>query len=292
MVLGVLLGLVLVLTLASCAFNVVTSDPNVPVAKLWHGRFQGGTAYRQWGAAGRPVILLGGFLEPSFVWQGVGPLLARRHRVFALDLRGFGYSQRRGPYTLAGWADQVRAFIAAKHLSRPVVVGHSLGAAVAVELARTHDASRAVLLDGDAIAIGGPPRIVRTAFIRSPFFTTAFRIVTHWPWAVKRILKGAYGPSHPPLGPQVSRWTDQFRAQGARTALQSLGEGGIAGFTRSGLRALHIRARVVWGAKDTVDAVSEGRRSARDLQAPFTVIPGAGHLSMLVAPAAVARAIG
>ena len=282
----------MLVTAASVVFNLATSDANVPVHELWHGRFQDGTAYRQWGTSGRAVILLGGFLEPSFVWQGVGPRLARHERVYALDLRGFGYSERRGPYTLAGWADQVQQFVAAKRLGHPVVVGHSLGAAVAVELARRGVASRAVLLDGDGVSVGGPPRFVRTALVHSPFFTTIFRIAVRWPWAVKRILKGAYGPRHPPLDPQVPRWTEQFRARDARRGLQKLAANGIAGFTRPQLRALHIRSSVVWGADDTVDEVGEGRKTASDLRTRFVLIPNAGHLSMLSAPAAVARAIG
>ena len=287
-----LLGLVVLVTAASVAFNLATSDANVPVGELWHGRFQDGTAYRQWGTSGQAVILVGGFLEPSFVWQGVGPLLARRGRVYALDLRGFGYSERRGPYTLAGWADQVQHFVAAKRLGHPIVVGHSLGAAVAVELARRGVASRAVLLDGDGVSIGGPPRFLRTALVHSPFFTSIFRIAVRWPWAVKRILASAYGPRHPPLAPQVPRWTEQFRARDARQGLQKLAANGIAGFTRAQLRALHVRSLVVWAADDTVDSVAEGRATARDLRTRFVVIPQAGHLSMLSAPAAVARAIG
>ena len=50
-------------------------------------------------------------------------------------------------------------------------------------------------------------------------------------------------------------------------------------------------ALVVWGANDDVDPVASGRQGARDLRARFVLIPNAGHLSMLVAPTAVARAI-
>jgi pimeloyl-ACP methyl ester carboxylesterase len=45
------------------------------------------------------------------------------------------------------------------------------------------------------------------------------------------------------------------------------------------------------GARDTVDSVSAGRRSAAALRAPFRLLPGAGHLSMLAAPNAIAHAI-
>lgn len=291
---GIVLGLIAVVTLASIVFNLATSDPNVPVQRLWHGKFVEAagvkTAYRTWGAHGTPVVLLGGFFEPSFVWDRVGRLLARRHRVYAFDFDGFGYTERRGPWTLGEWLDQLRGFERAFHLHRPIVVGHSLGAAVAVSAAIDGDASRAVLLDGDALKIGGPPHFVRWAILHSPFFTTAFRLAPHAGWLVKRIVANAYGPGPRPNVP-TTWWTRPLRAKDARRALQGMLSHGIAGLDRSVLLSSHIRATVVFGADDHVDSPSAGRRTARDLHAPFVLIPRAGHLSMLQAPAAVAHAI-
>jgi len=48
---------------------------------------------------------------------------------------------------------------------------------------------------------------------------------------------------------------------------------------------------VLWGADDSVDSPSAGRETARLLRTRFVAIPHAGHLSMLAAPGAVARAI-
>jgi pimeloyl-ACP methyl ester carboxylesterase len=262
------------------------------VRELWHGKTIDGTAYRQWGSSGTPIVLIGGFLEPSFVWEKVAPLLAHGHRVYALDLDGFGYTERRGPWTLQHWGDQVQAFFKALGLTKPIVVGHSLGAAVAVELARRGDASRIVLLDGDALRGGGPPRVVTEALVKSPFFTTIYRFLLRSPWAVKRLIENAYGPNHPPItNAEIRRWTDPFRAKDARQALEGMAQHGIAGVRRQDLRQLHVPALVVWGAKDDVDPVSAGRQSARDLRARFVLVPHAGHLSLLVAPTAVARAI-
>jgi pimeloyl-ACP methyl ester carboxylesterase len=291
-ILYTLLGLVVALTLASVVYNAATADARIPVGELWHGKTIGGTAYRQWGTSGTPIVLLGGFIEPSFVWEKVGPLLAQGHRVYALDLDGFGYTERRGPWTLKHWGDQVQAFCKALGLTKPIVVGHSLGAAVAVELARRGLASRIVLLDGDALRGGGPPRVVTKALVNSPFFTTIYRFVLRSPWAVKRILESAYGPNHRPIDTaEIRRWTNPFRAKDARRALEGMAQNGIAGFTRQDLRRLRVPALVVWGANDDVDPVASGRQSARDLRARFVLVPRAVHLSMLVAATAVARAI-
>jgi pimeloyl-ACP methyl ester carboxylesterase len=294
--LGVVVGLVVVATLASVAYNAATSDPNVPVQKLWHGKFARTdgylTAYRVWGSGDRSVVLIGGFIEPTFVWDQVAPLLARGYHVYALDLDGFGYTERHGPWTLAHWGDQVQAFIRAEGLKRPIVIGHSLGAAIAVETARRGLASRIVLVDGDALKSGGPPRLLRVALVHSPFFTTIYRFLLRSPWVIKRILKTAYGAEHPALdSAEVKRWTDPFRAAGALHALQGIAKNGIAGFTHAQLRAMRVRALVVWGAGDTVDSVSSGRAAAHDLRARFVEVQRAGHLSMLAAARSVAAAI-
>ena len=287
-----LLGLAVALTLASVIYNAATADASVPVRELWHGKTIDGTAYRQWGASGTPVVLIGGFLEPSFVWEKVAPLLARGHRVYALDLDGFGYTERRGPWTLEHWGDQVQAFCRSLGLTKPIVVGHSLGAAVAAELARRGVASKIVLVDGDALRGGGPPRWVTTALVNSPFFTTIYRFLLRSPWAVKRLIANAYGPHHPTItGAEIRRWTDPFRAEDARRAIEGMAKHGIAGLTRPELRRLRVPALVVWGASDNVDPVAVGRQSARDLRAPFVLVHGAGHLSMLAAAHAVAAAI-
>ena len=293
---GVIVGLVLLVTLGSIAYNLATSDPNVPVKQLWHGKLVRTdgylTAYREWGSGSKSVVLVGGFLEPTFVWDKVAPLLSLGFHVYALDLDGFGYTERHGPWTLAHWGDQVQAFMRARGIRRPIVIGHSLGAAVAVETARRGVASGIVLVDGDALRSGGPPRLVRTVLARSPFFTTAYRFLLRSPWAIKRLLRMAYGAHHPKLDKaEISRWTDPFRAAGARHALQGIVQNGIPGFTHARLRQVHVPALVVWGASDSIDPASAGRASARDLKARFVEVPRAGHLSMLAAAHDIVTAI-
>lgn len=288
----------LALTGSSLLFNLATAGRDVAPRKLYPGPFArvDGTelAYRAWGSHGSPVLLLGGFLEPSWVWHEVGPRLARRHRVYALDLPPFGYSDRRGPFTLAHWAELVQGFELRLRLHRPVVVGHSLGAAVAVSVVERApaDAAGIVLLDGDALPGGGGAAWLSHLLV-PPWYTSLYRIATDWDWLFRRGLHAAWGSgSPPPFTPAfVEEWERPFRVRGTAAAFASMLRYGIQGVSVSTLARIRVRSLVAWGRDDTVDSPAAGRRTASLLHAPFVAISGAGHLSMLARPSLVTDAI-
>lgn len=292
----VLLELLAVLTIGSLVYNAATADSVKPATSLYRGPFARVdgklVAYRRWGTHGTPIILLGGFVVPSSVWKGVGELLGRDHRVFALDLPPFGYSERKGPYTLRGWVDIVRAFETRFDLHRPVLVGHSLSAAVVVADALWHraDSNGIVLLDGDAISAGAAPSWVGKVLV-GPWVTSLYRLATRSDWVFRRGLAGAY-PHHPPFTRAfLDEWKRPFQVQGTLDAFRAMSRYGIQGFQLSRLRSVKVPALVLWGAQDTVDSVPAGRKSAQALRAPFHLLAGAGHLSMLAAAGAIAGEI-
>jgi pimeloyl-ACP methyl ester carboxylesterase len=293
----VLLSIFVLGTLFSLVYNLATNGDQKPASALYPGPYVQidgrQVAYRELGAQGSPIILLGGFAEPSWVWKPVMQRLALGHRVYALDLPPFGYSERNGPYSLAGWTQLVRDFAAHFGLRRPLVVGHSLGAAVAVNvgLQEPADTAGVVLLDGDALPVGGPHWIANL-FI-NPYYTTLFRLVTHADWLVHKVLVQAYGPDRPPItSVQVDAFERPFRVDGTEKGFHDLFHGGVQGLTLADLRRLRVPRIVVWGQHDTVDDLKAGRTSAQALGVKLTVIPRAGHLSMLDEPAVVAQAIG
>lgn len=290
-------ALVVLSTLASLGYNAATAGRDVAASKLYAGPYAevDGTqlAYRRWGTHGTPIVLLGGFIEPAWVWHEVGPLLGRTHRVYAVDLPPFGYSQRRGPFTLAHWTALVDGFDRHLGISRPVVVGHSLGAAVAVSLATQvpKDVAGIVLLDGDALPAGGSGAWL-SHLLLPPWYTSLYRIATGWDWIFRKGLDNAWGSSSPPFTKAfIDEWERPFRVSGTASAFASMLGHGIQGVSTSTIARVSVPRLVAWGTHDTVDSVSAGRRTAALMHARFVEIPGAGHLSMLARPALVARAI-
>ena len=104
------------------------------------------------GPAGAPGLLLHhGLASSSHIWDLMLPRLSRTFRVVAYDARGHGLSGK--PSSRYGFDPTVAdaaAAIRATGLRRPVVVGHSWGALVALALAarRPRTVSGAVLVDG------------------------------------------------------------------------------------------------------------------------------------------------
>ncbi|HHS97812.1 MAG TPA: alpha/beta fold hydrolase [Chloroflexi bacterium] len=85
---------------------------------------------------GRPLILIHGWLGSWRYWVPTMDDLSDRYRTYALDLWGFGDSDRRqGGYTLSEYVAQVRRFMDEMGIVRAPLVGHALGGVVALRLA-------------------------------------------------------------------------------------------------------------------------------------------------------------
>ncbi len=85
---------------------------------------------------GQPVVLLHGLGDSGPDWAPVVEGLAAAFRVFVVDLRGHGDSDRPGDYSFELMRDDVLGFLAAMRLERVALVGHSMGAVVAVLVAQ------------------------------------------------------------------------------------------------------------------------------------------------------------
>jgi pimeloyl-ACP methyl ester carboxylesterase len=115
-------------------------------------------AVREWPGEGPSILLLHGLASSSHIWDLVAPRLAPRFRVVAYDQRGHGLSGKPSSgYGFDRLIADATAVIRTFGLSRPVVVGHSWGANVALQLAvdRAHLVSGDVLVDGGFLSMRG-----------------------------------------------------------------------------------------------------------------------------------------
>jgi pimeloyl-ACP methyl ester carboxylesterase len=118
-----------------CESDIACSDPNLSLRVL------------EWSKEGMPCIMLHGAGDAAVVWDHLSRHIAPRLRPIALDLRGHGDSswdpgQEYDSRTMMGDVERV---IEALNLKRVVLIGHSLGAEIAVR-AMSRNRGRVVAL--------------------------------------------------------------------------------------------------------------------------------------------------
>jgi N-formylmaleamate deformylase len=125
--------------------------------------------YLEHGTGSPPLVLLPGITSPAITWAFVSARLAAFSRVFTLDIRGRGLSSG-GPdlgYMLADYAADTAGLIRTLGLGRPVVLGHSMGARIAIALAAAYPDAVGPLILADP-PVSGPGR--RPYPIPLPFY--------------------------------------------------------------------------------------------------------------------------
>ncbi|MET9297282.1 alpha/beta fold hydrolase [Streptomyces sp. NPDC003077] len=249
---------------------------------------------------GRPVLLVHGEGTSADPWVGLMRGLAPRYRTIAVDLPGNGRSEplaRPWPTVTAGF---LWHFLKALGIPRAAVVGHSLGGAIAVHMARQR-----------------PARVPRLTLISSTGMGRAIEPVS--------VLKastplGDLSPLLPvmPLGPQLlvtwlsvlgsdrpwclppSWWHAQTRTdsspQALATALRTqrhiTGPCGQRHLVLGALRKLTMPTLVIWGTHDRVLPPQQARKAFQRLpDARLVLLPGGGHLLPAEAPDRVLRVL-
>ncbi|GFH36876.1 alpha/beta fold hydrolase [Streptomyces pacificus] len=126
------------------------------------------------------VLLLHGLMGRGSHWAATARWLAERHRSFALDQRGHGRSERPsdGAFTRESYIDDAAAAVEQLGLAPAVLIGHSMGALTAWQLAAERpDLVRAVVIcDMRASALGAASQREWEDWFRSwpvPFATLA-----------------------------------------------------------------------------------------------------------------------
>lgn len=157
--LRLLLG-VLVFWMLGCVPHYAHKGPLAP-ADLWtpapvrHVQVDGvDIAYIDTGTPSNapPVVLIHGLSSTVGFWEYQVPHLARTRRVIALDLPGFGASDRPdAPYTPPWYAGLIVDWLDHLGIERADVVGHSMGGQIALTLAHAHpDRIRRLVLSAPA----------------------------------------------------------------------------------------------------------------------------------------------
>jgi pimeloyl-ACP methyl ester carboxylesterase len=231
---------------------------------------------------GSPVVLVHGFASSLETWSTVMPELLRRgHRVIALDLRGFGWTDRPpGDYSSEEQARLVFALMDRLGVRRAALVGHSYGAGVTLRMAlmAPDRVERIALYDAWAYSEQLPAffHVARADGIGEAMFATWYG-----ERAEDRIALAFYD----------QRYVTMELVDAVEAALR---KPGTYAASLAAIRAMHYEAvegryrtitqpvLLLWGREDRVTPLAIGERMSRELPgARLVVYPGCGHFPMI-----------
>ncbi|HVK84162.1 MAG TPA: alpha/beta fold hydrolase [Kofleriaceae bacterium] len=238
--------------------------------------------YREAGQ-GPAVVLIHGFAASSDSWQTVQPVLAKHHRVIAIDLKGFGWTSRPGgDYSPAAQAQLAWSVLDQLGVTDVAIVGHSWGSSVALSM-----------------AVARPERVRRVALYDAYVYDD--QVPSFFRWADR----GAIGEAlfalyyrqrieeRVPLAYFDDRWVTQARVEHVEHEMARPGTVAAALATVRGhhFAALHRKLTsfrrpvlLLWGEDDDVTPLRFAHRLLAELpNARLETYPRCGHLPMVEA---------
>ena len=233
-----------------------------------------------------PMLLVHGLGATLDHWALAIPLFARRRRVVAIDLPGFGRSAKPDrQYGPAHFVELIHGFVDRVGLERFVLVGHSMGGAISAEFVLTHPSRVAQLVLVDAAGMTRMPTGLIDYLVERFERKVDPKKIVLPPRLVRAMVKLVFYEPIPFAERNVSRilasmseedWPDRVRSF-VRSA---------TGLSRSQVRArlseIGLPTLVVWGARDRVLPLRHGRRLHEGIRGSrLVVFPRTGHCPMI-----------
>ena len=227
--------------------------------------------YLEYGRGPVEIVIVPGITSPAITWEFVSEELARDYRVITLDVRGRGLSDKpHSDYSLPEYAADVAGLIGALGLRRPVVLGHSMGARIAIALGALHPDVPGPLIIVDP-PLTGPGResyatplaSFRTQLAEAYAGTTADAVRRFFPgWSEEALQIRA-------------EWLPTCAEHAVVATYNHFDSEEIFGYWAA-LRPpiLFIRG----GDSPVISPVGEQELRERNLAAEIVVTPGAGHM--------------
>lgn len=245
---------------------------------------------------GRPVVLIHGFASSTYEFRKIIPLLERQHQVIALDLNGFGYTERpttRDSYTPLGQAALVLRTLNTLKIDSCDLVGHSFGGTIALQIAHLHpERVRRMVLISPLSRVARRPLLLASPPGRLLAYGTA-RTLVSLPGPFQSALSQAYYQKDALTRENSEEYRKRLLIQGMLRSFYS--------FSRSlsdktefnvDLTTIQTSTLVITGQHDRVIPLESCRQAVHKLpRGQLIVLDQSGHSSPEEEPEKVADAI-
>lgn len=249
------------------------------------------TTYIHQGAGGVPLLLLHGFDSSILEFRRLFPLLAAKAETWAVDLLGFGFTDRPPNVSFDPPAIKTHLYSFWKSLiDQPIIlVGASMGGAAAIDFALSYPevVKKLVLIDSAGFAMG--PAIGKYLFPPLGYLAANF---LHRPQVRKKVSLNAYvDPSF--VSADALLCADlHLKYPGWQRAIIAFTKSGGYTFLADKIAQIQQPTRILWGDSDRILGVADaGKFKEMIPHSNLIWIPHCGHVPHLEKPQFAAQPI-
>ena len=246
---------------------------------------------------GEPLVLVHGFGCSSHSWRQTIPLLARRYRVIAPDLNGFGWTERprdASAYTFEGQSRMLLGVLEALGVERFHLAGHSYGGGLALWMAAQHPQRiRTLTLVSSVLPdYGDKQRQPWARFRGLNWLIVHFFVLSRG--AVRKALGCCYDDPALVTEELVDEYRDRLLVEGVEDAYYGLMAPTEATSREVDLSSIRVPTLVLWGDRDRLIPHERAAPYFAPLShAEMAIIERCGHSPMEEHPAeSAARMMG
>lgn len=249
------------------------------------------TTYVQQGQGGTPILLLHGFDSSLFEFRRLLPLLAQHSETWAVDILGFGFTERRSDIPLTPETIATHLYFFWKtQIQRPVIlVGASMGGATALDFTLNYPEAVEKLVLIDSAGLAKPPILGKYMF--SPLDNLATTFLKN-PSVRRSIAQAAYfDKTLASLDAQLCAALHLGCENWNKALITFTKSGGYSSFL-SRISAIQQPTLILWGENDRILGTKDAAKFEKLIpNSQLIWISQCGHVPHLEKPQIVAEYI-
>jgi len=235
--------------------------------------------------SGPDLVILHSLLADRSAFDRVAPVLAKKHRMWLVNLPGYGASKPAGT-SVEDYADRVAALLQSLKLENADVLGNGLGGFIAVALAARHGARVRRLIAAPALAAFPEPA-------KQPLRGLAERVAKEGmsgalDVAIRRMFPERFIAAHPSVVEERKQALMKADPACFRTACLALAALDLSPV----LKNIRNKALVMAGSEDATTPPALARELATRIpNAKFRELQGCGHCPQIESPELFVQAV-
>jgi pimeloyl-ACP methyl ester carboxylesterase len=231
---------------------------------------------------GTPLVLLHGYTSSTYSWKDVLEPLSKSFHVIAVDLKGFGLSEKPdGDYTRRAQAVLIAHLLAQLNIEKAWLCGNSMGGEVALNVAVSNPQRVAglILIDSAGVEVPGSGSLAPSYLLIPVVGRVLTALALRSDRLVREGLEKSFYDRSKVTNDRVAAYYLPLKTRGGQlAALRARTQAGQFPVEPE-LGRINVGTLILWGAQDTLIPVTAGHKlNALIKRSKLVTFENCGHL--------------